>query len=60
MWSIHRLFFPTMDTHKPKGEMTDMELQALEDAEFQTGPLSLLTNSVKNHDQILVMCRYAE
>ena len=28
---------------KPKSEMTDQELAALEEAEFQTGPLSLLT-----------------
>ena len=29
---------------KPKSEMTSTELQALEEAEFETGPLSLLTN----------------
>ncbi|KAJ3305270.1 mRNA splicing protein [Kappamyces sp. JEL0829] len=42
---------------KPKSEMTDEELRALEEAEFQTGPLSLLTQSVKNHNQVLIMCR---
>lgn len=43
--------------HKPKAEMTEEELQALEEAEFQTGPLSLLTQAVKNHTQILIQCR---
>ena len=33
----------TAVTTKPKTEMTDQELAALEEAEFQTGPLSLLT-----------------
>jgi small nuclear ribonucleoprotein D2 len=42
---------------KPKSEMTEEELQALEEAEFQTGPLSLLTQAVKNHTQILISCR---
>ncbi|KAI8897666.1 hypothetical protein BC833DRAFT_592892 [Globomyces pollinis-pini] len=37
--------------------MTEQELLALEEAEFQTGPLSVLTQSVKNHTQILIMCR---
>ena len=42
---------------KPKSELTEQELLALEEAEFQTGPLSLLTQSVKNHTQVLIMCR---
>ncbi|KAJ3269633.1 Small nuclear ribonucleoprotein Sm D2 [Terramyces sp. JEL0728] len=42
---------------KPKSEMTEAELLALEEAEFQSGPLSLLTQSVKNHNQILIFCR---
>ncbi|KAJ3035760.1 Small nuclear ribonucleoprotein Sm D2 [Rhizophlyctis rosea] len=46
-----------MSSSKPKNEMTEEELRQLEDAEFQTGPLSVLTQSVKNNTQILVMCR---
>ncbi|TPX65218.1 hypothetical protein SpCBS45565_g05346 [Spizellomyces sp. 'palustris'] len=42
---------------KPKSEMTEAELAAQEEAEFQTGPLSVLTQSVKNNSQILIMCR---
>jgi hypothetical protein len=34
---------------KPKSEMTDQELAALEEAEFQTGPLSLLTQVPEDH-----------
>jgi small nuclear ribonucleoprotein D2 len=44
-------------TTKPKSEMNEQELLALEEAEFQTGPLSLLTTAVKNNSQILIMCR---
>lgn len=46
-----------MSALKPKSEMTEEELLALEEAEFQTGPLSLLTQAVKSHVQIIVMCR---
>lgn len=42
---------------KQKSELTEQELLALEEAEFQTGPLSLLTQSVKNHTQVLIKCR---
>ena len=37
--------------------MTEDELKALEESEFQTGPLSVLTQSVKNNTQILINCR---
>ena len=43
---------------KPKSEMTEAEIMAMEEAEFQTGPLSLLTTSVKSGTQILIMTRY--
>ncbi|KAI9007334.1 Small nuclear ribonucleoprotein Sm D2 [Gaertneriomyces sp. JEL0708] len=46
-----------MATPKPKSEMSEAELLAAEEAEFQTGPLSVLTQSVKNNSQILIMCR---
>ncbi|KAJ3057365.1 Small nuclear ribonucleoprotein Sm D2 [Rhizophlyctis rosea] len=46
-----------MSATKAKNEMTEQELSQLEEAEFQTGPLSVLTQSVKNNTQILVMCR---
>jgi small nuclear ribonucleoprotein D2 len=42
---------------KEKSEMTERELYEQEEFEFQTGPLSLLTNAVKSHSQILIMCR---
>lgn len=42
---------------KPKSEMTEAEVLALEEAEFQTGPLSLLTTAVKSNSQILIMTR---
>ena len=43
---------------KPKSEMSEAEILALEEAEFHTGPLSLLTTAVKSNAQILIMTRY--
>uniref|UniRef100_A0A8D1NIQ3 Small nuclear ribonucleoprotein D2 polypeptide n=1 Tax=Sus scrofa TaxID=9823 RepID=A0A8D1NIQ3_PIG len=37
--------------NKPKSEMTPEELQKREEEEFNTGPLSVLTQSVKNNTQ---------
>ncbi|OCT67750.1 hypothetical protein XELAEV_18039054mg [Xenopus laevis] len=43
--------------NKPKTEMTPEELQKREEEEFNTGPLSVLTQSVKNNTQVLINCR---
>ncbi|KAI7802594.1 small nuclear ribonucleoprotein D2 polypeptide 16.5kDa, partial [Triplophysa rosa] len=43
--------------NKPKSEMTPEELQKREEEEFNTGPLSVLTQSVKNNTQVLINCR---
>ncbi|XP_057621712.1 small nuclear ribonucleoprotein Sm D2-like [Chionomys nivalis] len=43
--------------NKPKSEMTPEELQKREKEEFNTGPLSVLTQSVKNNTQVLIICR---
>ncbi|KAJ3115955.1 Small nuclear ribonucleoprotein Sm D2 [Physocladia obscura] len=37
--------------------MSEEELRALEQEEFANGPLSVLTQSVKNNTQILISCR---
>ena len=37
--------------------MTSEELSAREQEEFNTGPLSVLTQSVKNNTQVLINCR---
>ncbi|PSN46977.1 putative small nuclear ribonucleoprotein Sm D2 [Blattella germanica] len=42
---------------KPKSEMTPEELSRREEEEFSTGPLSVLTQSVKNNTQVLINCR---
>lgn len=42
---------------KPKSEMTPEELQKLEEEEFNTGPLLLLTESVRGNTQVLIQCR---
>ena len=42
---------------KPKSEMTPEELTQREQEEFNTGPLSVLTQSVKNNTQVLINCR---
>eukprot|EP00128_Syssomonas_multiformis_P004782 Colp12_sorted_trinity150504_noHs@20640 len=40
-----------------KSEMSAEELAKLEEIEFNTGPLSVLTESVKNNTQVLINCR---
>jgi small nuclear ribonucleoprotein D2 len=42
---------------KIKGEMSQDDLQKIEDEEFATGPMSVLTQSVKNNTQVLINCR---
>lgn len=37
-------------------EMTPGELQKQQEEEFNTGPLSVLTQSVKNNIQVLINC----
>lgn len=37
--------------------MTQEELAALEETEFNNGPMSLLVSAVKNHNQVLISCR---
>ena len=54
-----------MSVPKTKAEMTQEELKAQEEIEFQTGPLSVLSlvnkiiksQSVRNHSQVLIQCR---
>lgn len=46
-----------MASGKPKSELSPEELQAREQEEFNTGPLSVLTQSVKNNTQVLINCR---
>ena len=43
--------------NKAKSEMTPEELERREEEEFNTGPLSVLTQSVKNNTQVLINCR---
>merc|ERR1712166_97043 len=43
--------------NKPKSEMTPEELDKRGEEEFNTGPLSVLTQSVKNNTQVLINCR---
>merc|ERR1712170_329639 len=47
----------SLTTQKPKSEMTPEELAQREQEEFNTGPLSVLTQSVKNNTQVLINCR---
>jgi len=42
---------------KPKSEMSPEELAKREEEEFTTGPLSILTQSVRNNTQVLINCR---
>ena len=40
-----------------KADMTPEEREAKEQEEFSTGPLRVLTDSVKNNTQVLINCR---
>ncbi|CAH8648952.1 unnamed protein product [Schistosoma guineensis] len=42
---------------KPRTNLTEEELYEIEKQEFETGPLSVLTNAVKNNTQVLINCR---
>ena len=42
---------------KPKSELSPEELDRREEEELKTGPLSILTESVKNNTQVLINCR---
>lgn len=42
---------------KPKTEYSEDDLRKREEEEFQTGPLSVLTQSVKHNTQVLINCR---
>ncbi|CAD5225646.1 unnamed protein product [Bursaphelenchus okinawaensis] len=46
-----------MATVKPRAEMSQEELDALEQEEFKIGPLSVLLHSVKDNGQVLINCR---
>ncbi|KAL5464142.1 hypothetical protein EMCRGX_G033109 [Ephydatia muelleri] len=42
---------------KPKSEMSEEDLRKKEEEEFETGPLSVLTQAVKYNTQVLINCR---
>jgi small nuclear ribonucleoprotein D2 len=42
---------------KSKSEMSPEELEKKEEEEFNTGPLRVLTDSVKGNTQVLINCR---
>ncbi|KAK2708215.1 small nuclear ribonucleoprotein Sm D2-like [Artemia franciscana] len=42
---------------KPRQEMTFEELEKQEEEEFKTGPLSILTNAVRQNSQVLINLR---
>ncbi|KAH3679323.1 hypothetical protein WICMUC_001063 [Wickerhamomyces mucosus] len=43
--------------NRPKNELTDLELQRLEEYEFSNGPLSILQEAVTKGTQVLISCR---
>lgn len=42
---------------RPKSELTDVELQKLEEYEFTHGPMSILQDAVQGGGQVLISCR---
>lgn len=57
LWHPLYLYLSRALLAKPKSEMTPEELSQREQEEFNTGPLSVLTQSVKNNTQVLINCR---
>ena len=63
MWIIFLRFIKNLFqqilkiTMASKVEMTPEEREAKEQEEFSTGPLRVLTDSVKNNTQVLINCR---
>lgn len=55
MHNVTLFFFPRRA--KPKSELSEDELKKREEEEFQTGPLSVLTQSVRQNTQVLINCR---
>jgi len=47
----------TVNSSKPRADLTFEELKQKEEEEFRTGPLSVLTQSVKDNTQVLINCR---
>lgn len=42
---------------RPRSELTELELQKLEEFEFANGPMSLLQNAVANSTPVVISCR---
>lgn len=42
---------------RPRAELTESEIQELEDFEFNHGPLSLIQNSIKSGSPVMIHCR---
>ncbi|CEP21864.1 Probable small nuclear ribonucleoprotein Sm D2 Short=Sm-D2; AltName: Full=snRNP core protein D2 [Cyberlindnera jadinii] len=42
---------------RPRNELTDAELERLEEYEFANGPMSVLQDAVQNGTQVLISCR---
>ncbi|KAK8047660.1 small nuclear ribonucleoprotein Sm D2 [Apiospora saccharicola] len=42
---------------KPRNELTEYEIQQLEEHEFSAGPLSILQTAVRSHTQVLISIR---
>ena len=47
-----RRLFSLWCRNKPKSDLTEEEMKKKEDEEFQTGPLSVLTQAVKHNTQV--------
>lgn len=42
---------------RPRSELTELELQKLEEFEFANGPMALLQNAVTNSTPVVISCR---
>ncbi|GAO47813.1 hypothetical protein G7K_2011-t1 [Saitoella complicata NRRL Y-17804] len=54
---IHPSYTMSELQNRPRSELSEVELAQLEAYEFNAGPLSVLQQAVKNHNQVLINCR---
>lgn len=53
MWALFRVSLVCLSSrNKPKSDLTEEEMRKKEEEEFQTGPLSVLTQAVKHNTQV--------
>lgn len=53
--STNKIYSELID--RPRSELTELELQRLEEFEFANGPMSVLQNAVNDNTPVVISCR---